>query len=92
MPDEVQVIQKLRKKVIASYNFSPEQFDFRQPNKLLSQELDKHNIYHLDIVEEFVAAGSEIPLYKPNDIHWNIAGNRLAAEVIDKHLSHKFFP
>ena len=92
MPDEVQVIQKLRKKVIASYNFSPEQFDFRQPNKLLSQELDKHNIYHLDIVEEFVAAGSEIPLYKPNDIHWNIAGNRLAAEVIDKHLSHKFSP
>jgi len=92
MPDEVQVIKPLREKVITSYNFYPEQFDFRQPNKLLSQELNQHNIYHLDIVEEFVAAGSETALYKPNDIHWNVAGNKLAAEAIDKYLSHEFFP
>ncbi|MCL2928996.1 MAG: hypothetical protein MGG37_13710 [Trichodesmium sp. MAG_R01] len=92
MPDEVQVIKPLREKVITNYNFSPEQFDFRQPNKLLSQELNKYNISHLDLVEEFVNTGSETVLYKPNDIHWNIAGNKLAAEVIYKYLSGKKFP
>ncbi len=51
MPDEVQVIKPLREKVVASYNFSPEKFDFRQPNKLLSQKMDKYYIYHLDILE-----------------------------------------
>ncbi|MDJ0519530.1 MAG: hypothetical protein QNJ74_25805 [Trichodesmium sp. MO_231.B1] len=35
--------------------------------------------------------GTQTALYKPNDIHWNIAGNRLAAEVIDKYLSQEFF-
>ncbi|NEN90401.1 MAG: SGNH/GDSL hydrolase family protein [Okeania sp. SIO3H1] len=91
MPDEVQVIKELRDKVVASYNFTPDKFDFRQPNKLLSQALIRNNIYYLDIVEEFVTAGTQTPLYKPNDIHWNIAGNRLAAEVIDKYLSEEFF-
>ncbi len=51
IPDEIQVIQQLRDKVVNNYSL-PEEFDFRQPNRLLSQELAKHNIYYLvDLVE-----------------------------------------
>jgi hypothetical protein len=29
----------------------------------------------------------ETTLYKPNDTHWNIAGNKLAARILAEHLS-----
>lgn len=53
--------------------------------------MDKYNIYYFDIVEEFVVVGFEIFFYKFNDIYWNIVGNRLVAEVIDKYFFYKFF-
>ena len=36
----------------------------------------------LDLLPAFVEAGQRTRLYKPRDTHWNLAGNRLAAEVI----------
>lgn len=91
IPDEIQVISILREKVIAASNLSQDKFDFRQPNKLLSQEFEKHNINYLDLVEDFVSVGAKTSLYKFNDLHWNIAGNELATATIDKYLSQNFF-
>jgi len=40
----------------------------------------------LDLLPSFVAASKTTRLYKPNDTHWNIAGNSFAAELISRHL------
>ena len=44
------------------------------------------NIDYLDLLPSFVAASKTTRLYKPNDTHWNIAGNSFAAELISRHL------
>lgn len=91
VPDEIQIIHQLREKVIAKSNVSPDRFDFRQPNKLLSQAFEKHNINYLDLVEDFALVGNKISVYKLNDVHWNIAGNELAAAAINRYLLSDYF-
>lgn len=90
IPDEVQVMSDLQAKIVADYA-DASSLDFTQPNKLLAQALAKNNINYIDLFDEFVAAGDDTRLYKLNDLHWNIAGNELAAEVIDNYLSKNFF-
>ncbi|MGB3508764.1 MAG: hypothetical protein WBA93_05885 [Microcoleaceae cyanobacterium] len=90
IPDEIQIIRELREKVVAKSSFSQDKFDFRQPNKLLSQIFEKNDINYLDLVEDFTLVGNETSLYKMNDVHWNIAGNELAAAKINKYLLYRF--
>lgn len=90
IPDEVQVSPILQQKVIEAFRVSPDAFDFQLPNKLLRAEFEKHNINYLDLFDNFMVVNPQVSLYKPNDTHWNIAGNELAAEVIDNYLSEKF--
>jgi hypothetical protein len=40
----------------------------------------------LDLLDGFASASTRVSLYKPNDTHWNIAGNKLAAEIIENSL------
>lgn len=91
IPDEVQVSPILQQKVIEAFRVGPDAFDFQLANKLLATEFEKHNINYLDLFDDFRVASGQISLYKPNDTHWNIAGNELAAEVIDNYLSENFF-
>jgi SGNH hydrolase-like domain, acetyltransferase AlgX len=56
------------------------------PNKRLVDTLQRQGIDYLDLLPEFVAASSRERLYRPNDTHWNIRGNTLAAELITRHL------
>jgi hypothetical protein len=48
---------------------------------MLSRELGQRGIRSLDLLPAF-RNSSAARLYKPRDSHWNIAGNRLAAEAI----------
>lgn len=89
IPDEIQVNSSLRDKVIKTYNINTDNYDFAQPNKLLVEEFQKNNIDYIDLLNDFVTVGKKTNLYIPLDSHWNIAGNRLAAEIIDKDLSKK---
>ena len=91
IPDEVQVSPTLQKKVIEAFGVSQDAFDFKLANKLLAAELEENNINYLDLYDYFKPKGGEISFYKPNDTHWNIAGNKLAAEAIENYLSEKFF-
>ncbi len=91
IPDEVQVSPTLQKKVIEAFGVSQDAFDFALANKLLTAEFEKNNINYLDLYAEFEAKNREFSLYKPNDTHWNIAGNKLAAEAMEKYLSENFF-
>jgi hypothetical protein len=86
IPDEVQVNRELQRRVTAA-DPSPGGWDFTLPNRLLAAELKRNHIDCIDLLDEFVAASSSANLYKPQDSHWNIEGNRLAAAVLERHLA-----
>jgi len=94
LPGELQVDPALLPRLLEDYRdigdmFGLERvgeadFDMEQPNRRLREELRRLNIPHHDLLAEFREAAKTEPLYKPNDTHWNIAGNRLAAQSIQK--------
>lgn len=88
IPDEVQINKTLQSRVmqIKAFNASPDEFDFTLPNKLMAEKLKEQHINFIDLLDDFARQSGQTPLYKPNDTHWNIAGNKLAAEVMQKRL------
>jgi hypothetical protein len=82
MPDELQVSVALQARVFAALDLQEGDIDLRQPNRFLSNELDRHEIVSVDLLDAFIVKGQAMTLYKPLDSHWNIAGNALAAEVL----------
>lgn len=87
IPDEVQVNKTLQSRVlqIKAFNSGPDDFDFALPNKMVAAKLTEQKIKFVDLLDNFAAANGA-NLYKPNDTHWNIAGNKLAAEIIQANL------
>jgi hypothetical protein len=53
-----------------------------QPNRLIASALGAEGIKTLDLLPTFQEAGRSAVLYKPQDTHWNLAGNQLAAKAI----------
>lgn len=93
IPDEVQVNQPLQTKVKQAFDPNdPNLLDFEKPNRMLQERFQKENIDYLDLLEPFKAKSQTTRLYKPNDTHWNIAGNQLAAELMGQHLTQKRNP
>ena len=88
-PDEIQVNGRLREKVMRHYGLDPHEYDFEQPQKILSDWLAERNIPALDLLGPFVA-NSEKGLYEERDTHWNKEGNELAAEKIWEFFSARF--
>ncbi|MGK7899845.1 MAG: hypothetical protein AB4352_00250 [Hormoscilla sp.] len=89
IPDELQVNEEWQSQVIQALNSNRANFDFTLPNRLLSRELESENIAYIDMLSEFKSVSRSQIVYKPQDSHWNIAGNELAAEMIYKYLSEK---
>ncbi|MDJ1177472.1 SGNH/GDSL hydrolase family protein [Roseofilum sp. BLCC_M91] len=89
IPDEVQVNMELQNQVVAGLDMQPEEFDFALPNRLMAEKLSSLNINYLDLLEPFQTTSQTTRLYRPNDSHWNIAGNRLAATEIYKTILPK---
>lgn len=90
IPDEVQVNSQLQKQVKQAFDPNNQNLlYFEIPNRLLTEQLQQANIDYLDLLPDFKVASQKTRLYKPNDTHWNIAGNRLAAELITQHLKSK---
>ena len=79
LPDETQVDSAFAARVADAYGAS---LDFARPSRLLAEALTAAGIAHLDLLPVFAAAGADTRLYKPRDTHWNLAGNRLAAEAL----------
>lgn len=87
IPDEVQVNSALQSEVVTESNRGKDRFDFALPNKMLARWLEKMNVKQLDLLEPFKRAAVDKRLYKPRDTHWNIAGNKLAADEIGNYIS-----
>jgi hypothetical protein len=87
IPDEAQVSRPLQTEIIEASRLGPEYFDFELPNKMLHERFEELKIDYLDLTAEFSSRSLNGRLYRPNDTHWNIAGNELAARVISQHVS-----
>jgi hypothetical protein len=90
LPDEMQVDLALQARVVEASNLNEETLDFMLPNRLLRESLQQLKIDHLDLTPEFLGASATQRLYRPNDSHWNIAGNRLAAHLIGEYIAKQF--
>lgn len=87
LPEEMQVSWDARRLAIESLpGYEPRRYDWEQPNRALAAELDELGVAYLDLYPTFREAGAEAVLYKPRDTHWNVRGNRLAAETIRDYL------
>lgn len=87
IPDELQVNPALQAEVVKSLNVSSEEVDFTLPNKFLNEQLLANRIEYLDLLPAFSATSAKVNLYRPKDTHWNIAGNKLAADLLVNYLS-----
>ena len=87
IPDEMQVSRSLQSRVIAASGLAAASFDFALPNRLLRAKLEELKIDYMDLTPEFTSRSLNEMLYRPNDSHWNIAGNGLAARLIRQHVS-----
>jgi hypothetical protein len=88
IPDEVQVNRSLQSRVLQMKTAESRagDFDFTLPNRLLAAKLREAGIDFIDLLDSFANASGRTVLYRPNDTHWNIAGNKLAADLIGSHL------
>lgn len=88
VPSEIQVDPSLQAEVRATIAGDAQiEWDFAQPNRVLSAALAEAGIARLDLHDAFARAAKTRRLYKPRDTHWNLAGNRLAARVIGDALA-----
>lgn len=86
IPDELQINQDLWREIKASFpDRESDKWDITLPNRTLSNELDKLGIDNIDLYKYFAGASSQ-KLYKTRNTHWNIAGNKLAADVIEEYI------
>jgi hypothetical protein len=92
IPDEIQVSKALQAQVTAASGRAPASYDFTLPNRLLRARLEELKVDYIDLITEFSAHSLHDRLYRPNDSHWNIAGNELASRIILQHLSAQLRP
>jgi hypothetical protein len=76
------LIPTLRQQALYSA-LSPQDVDPRLPNKRLAAYCESRALPCIDVTDALVVASqsSDEPLYKKRDGHWNIRGNRVAAEA-----------
>ena len=82
IPDEVQIDLELQDNVITALQTDRDNMDFDLPNKRLIEELQGRDLKHLDLLPAFKEASRNRRLYIPRNTHWNIEGNRHAANVL----------
>jgi len=82
-PDEIQIDSTVRKTLIEGFDvFRDDNTDFGRPNRMLSERLAASGIDVLDLRPALFEASQSERVYKIRDTHWNVAGNRVAAQAI----------
>jgi len=89
IPDEVQVNRALQTKVRSMFPEAlQEKWNITEPTDRFTAALTKEKIRYIDLLPRFLVEGKVRSLYKPRDSHWNIAGNQIAAEIIENNIGH----
>jgi hypothetical protein len=83
-PTDIQLCPFLQKKLALRLHKRPDDFDFRLPDWMLAREFNMRHVAYYDLLDFFVKAYKKEGkgFNKPNDPHWNVYGNRLAAEQV----------
>jgi hypothetical protein len=91
IPDEIQVNERLQADIKSKFypSVGMDGWKIDLPNRQLSGRLTSLGIDNLDLYPYFAKEAKRQNLYKPRDTHWNIAGNRLAADVIQEYIGKK---
>lgn len=90
LPAEIQVDPELQGTVTQSIQGGESiRWDFAQPSRVLSERLATEGFTSLDLYDTFAQAPKTSRLYKPLDTHWNLRGNRLAAQAIAGFLAQR---
>lgn len=79
IPDEIQIDPSLQFEVAQALGKAPGDFDFMRPNREIAQALAAADIPYVDLLPVVADAARQGRVYKPQDTHWNVAGNRVAA-------------
>jgi hypothetical protein len=82
IPDEQQIDAAQQRAIATAAGLPLEQFDFDLPNRALGATLLGLKIDYLDLLPLIRERSKSESLYLPRDTHWNIPGNRVAAEAI----------
>ncbi|HSD55065.1 MAG TPA: SGNH/GDSL hydrolase family protein [Burkholderiales bacterium] len=82
IPDEQQIDAAQQRAIATAAGVPLEQFDFDLPNRALAATLLGLKIDYLDLLPLMRERSKAQLLYLPRDTHWNIPGNRVAAEAI----------
>jgi hypothetical protein len=85
-PDRVQVDRALRETLYERFDLSQADFDLEQPQRFLLGWCASRGVACLDLLPLFRAHGETGELYLVNGIHYNSAGNELAARAIARWL------
>lgn len=85
IPEEFQVNRKVLKRAAQHARYRGE-IDIEQPQRLLKEVLERHQIEYLDLLPSFRREGETRRLYGPLNTHWNVRGNRLAATELANFL------
>jgi hypothetical protein len=80
IPDESQVDRELLKQTADKANTDLSKLNIDYPQKLLTEFFSENDIEYIDLLPIF--KDHKIGLYQPRDTHWNIEGNKLAAQMI----------
>jgi len=87
IPDEYQLYPDLLLEAAQAAGTNVKDYDVMRPQRELARRLRAQEIEFLDLLPAFKRAASSQSLYRTQDTHWNLEGNRLAAIEIAKYLS-----
>ena len=86
-PAGFQVDAALFSRVLSLHGWEAEQYDVKLLNNLLVEHLEQEGIAYVDLTPRFRDASAKKVLYLPQDTHWNLEGNKLAASILFEELA-----
>ena len=91
LPAEIQMNEQLQAELLREDFPETTEADWAwgQPSPPLVSRLEGLGIETIDLYGPFLRESRHQRLYKPQDTHWNIEGNRLAARVLADHLRER---
>jgi hypothetical protein len=92
IPQRFQTTDREWRATAFEYGLDPEAFDVERPNRGLLAGCAAHQLWCLDLLPGFRAAGAA-PLYQGlGDMHWNDAGHALAAGLLAEEIEDRHQP
>lgn len=92
IPDEIQINSLLQTEVKKQLLVQEGTWNITLPNERLAKKLKDMGVDHLDLYPYFMKEAQAKQLYRPQDTHWNIAGNQFAANLIQNHIRNYVKP